>query len=45
MPKIWIYRDKASGLPKGEATITYDDYEAAKSAISWFNSTFLYEIY
>lgn len=35
--KIWIYRDKATGKPKGEATITFDDPPTASSAISWFN--------
>ena len=35
--KIWIYRDNASGEQKGEATVTYDDQAAAKSAISWFD--------
>jgi len=37
-PKVWIYRDKATGVPKGEATITYEDEQAASSAIEWFNS-------
>jgi len=37
-PKVWIYRDKGTGLPKGEATITYEDEQAASSAIEWFNS-------
>ena len=37
-PKVWIYRDKVTGMPKGEATITYDDDQAASSAIDWFNS-------
>lgn len=36
-PKIWLYRHKDSGLSKGEATVTYDDVNAAKSAISWFD--------
>lgn len=35
--KIWLYKDKATGLSKGEATVTYDDSNAAKSAITWFN--------
>ena len=35
--KIWIYRDKASGKPKGEATVTFDDPPTATSAIDWFN--------
>jgi RNA recognition motif-containing protein len=38
-PKVWIYKDKISGRPKGEATITYDDSETAKAAINWFNGT------
>ncbi|GAB4813719.1 hypothetical protein N2152v2_000765 [Parachlorella kessleri] len=36
-PKIWIYRDKATGLPKGDATITYEDPHAAASAPGWFD--------
>ena len=40
MPKIWIYKNKQTGLPKGEATITYDDAYTATSAIEWFNSKF-----
>src|SRR5699024_605464 len=36
-PKIWIYRDKATGEGKGEATLTYEDPPTAKSAITWFN--------
>lgn len=37
-PKIWLYRNKETGESKGEATITYDDSNAAKSAISWFDN-------
>lgn len=37
-PKIWLYRNKETGESKGEATITYDDSNAAQSAISWFDS-------
>lgn len=37
-PKIWLYRNKETQESKGEATITYDDPNAAKSAISWFDS-------
>lgn len=36
-PKIWVYKDKESGKSKGEATITYDDMNAAQSAIPWFD--------
>lgn len=37
-PKVWLYRNKETGDSKGEATITYDDANAAKSAISWFDN-------
>jgi RNA-binding protein FUS len=37
-PKIWIYKDKNTGEGKGEATVTYDDENAASAAIDWFNS-------
>lgn len=40
-PKVWIYKDKMSGKPKGEATITYDDSATAQAAINWFNGRFL----
>lgn len=36
-PKIWIYKDKASGSSKGEATVTFEDPHTAQSAIQWFN--------
>lgn len=36
-PKIWLYKDKVSGRSKGECTVTYDDADAAKSAITWFD--------
>ncbi len=36
-PKIWLYKDKATGEFKGEATVTYEDAFAASSAPSWFN--------
>ncbi|KDD73405.1 hypothetical protein H632_c2210p0, partial [Helicosporidium sp. ATCC 50920] len=36
-PKIWLYRDKATGKLKGDATVTYDDPFAANSAPSWFD--------
>lgn len=43
-PKIWMYNDKATGRPKGEATVTYDDANAAKSAISWFDGNYFLTI-
>lgn len=36
-PKIWLYKNKETGLSKGEATVTYDDVNAAQSAIQWFD--------
>ncbi|KAF7721487.1 hypothetical protein EC973_004644, partial [Apophysomyces ossiformis] len=37
-PKIWIYYDKTTNLPKGDgmSTITYDDPPSADAAIEWF---------
>ncbi|KAF0030569.1 hypothetical protein F2P81_017300 [Scophthalmus maximus] len=34
---INIYSDKATGLPKGEATVSFDDPPSAKAAIDWFD--------
>lgn len=36
-PKVWVYKSKETGISKGEATVTYDDPSAAKSAITWFD--------
>ncbi|CAM6086054.1 unnamed protein product [Calypogeia fissa] len=38
-PKIWIYRDKVSNEPKGDATVSYEDPHAASAAVDWFNNT------
>ena len=32
--KIWIYRNKATGQPKGDATVTYTDASGARSVES-----------
>lgn len=37
-PKIWMYKDKETGNMKGEATVTYEDANAAQSAIGWFGN-------
>ncbi|GAB4850665.1 TATA-binding protein-associated factor 2N, variant 3 [Ancistrocladus abbreviatus] len=37
-PKIWLYRDKITNEPKGDATITYEDPHAALAAVEWFNN-------
>ncbi|KAM0936769.1 putative RNA recognition motif domain, Zinc finger, RanBP2-type, RNA-binding domain superfamily [Dioscorea sansibarensis] len=36
-PKIWLYRDKTTNEPKGDATITYEDPHAALAAVEWFH--------
>ena len=35
-----MYKDKITGKPKGEATVTYDDANAARSAIDWFDGKY-----
>ncbi|ESW03668.1 hypothetical protein PHAVU_011G032100 [Phaseolus vulgaris] len=37
-PKIWLYRDKETNEPKGDATVTYEDPHAALAAVEWFNN-------
>ncbi|XP_040902639.1 TATA-binding protein-associated factor 2N isoform X3 [Toxotes jaculatrix] len=37
LPMINIYSDKATGRPKGEATVSFDDPPSAKAAIDWFD--------
>lgn len=37
-PKIWLYRDKETHEPKGDATVTYEDPHAASAAVEWFNN-------
>ncbi|PIA35448.1 hypothetical protein AQUCO_03500071v1 [Aquilegia coerulea] len=37
-PKIWLYRDKSTNEPKGDATVTYEDPHAALAAVEWFNN-------
>ncbi|CAK9219196.1 unnamed protein product [Sphagnum troendelagicum] len=39
LAKIWIYRDKVTNQPKGDATVTYEDPHAAGAAVEWFNNT------
>ncbi|KAI8917629.1 hypothetical protein PhCBS80983_g05495 [Powellomyces hirtus] len=36
-PKVWVYRDKSTGQPKGDATVTYEDPHSCEGAINWFN--------
>ena len=35
--QIWLYRDKVTGMLKGDATVTFEDPFAAASAPSWFD--------
>ncbi|XP_076890532.1 transcription initiation factor TFIID subunit 15-like isoform X3 [Bidens hawaiensis] len=37
-PKIWLYHDKVTNEPKGDATVTYEDPYAAQAAVEWFNN-------
>lgn len=37
-PKIWLYRDKVTDEPKGDATVTYEDPHAALAAVEWFHN-------
>lgn len=39
-----MYKDKITGKPKGEATVTYDDANAARSAIDWFDGGLQYVV-
>lgn len=36
-PRVWLYHDKRTGDPTGEATITYHDHETQKRALERFN--------
>lgn len=35
---MWLYRDKETDEPKGDATVTYEDPHAALAAVDWFNN-------
>ncbi|KAK4480911.1 hypothetical protein RD792_011769 [Penstemon davidsonii] len=37
-PKIWMYLDKVTNEPKGDATVTYEDPHAALAAVEWFDN-------
>jgi RNA-binding protein FUS len=35
--KVWVYMDKSTNTPKGDATVTYDDPHTGEAAVDWFN--------
>jgi RNA-binding protein FUS len=35
--KVWLYTDRRTRKPKGDATVTYADEEAAEAAVQFFN--------
>jgi hypothetical protein len=38
-PKVWIYRDKSTGQPKGDATFSYEDPPSAPAAVKWSDAS------
>ena len=36
-PTIHMYKDKRTGRPKGDATVSYEDTETAQSAVKWYD--------
>ena len=36
-PTIHIYKDKRTGRPKGDATVSFEDVETAQSAVKWYD--------
>ena len=36
-PRVWLYHDKQTGDPTGEATITYHDHETQKRALQTYD--------
>ncbi|GAB5365052.1 hypothetical protein AAMO2058_001023400, partial [Amorphochlora amoebiformis] len=37
-PVIKIYKDRETGIPKGDATVSYEDPHSAGSAPNWFHN-------
>lgn len=44
-PRVWLYHDKQTGDPTGEATITYHDNETQKRALDKYNGQMFHERY
>lgn len=43
---VWIYYDKVTRLPKGDATLTYEDPDSTAAAIKYFdNQKFLDQVW
>ena len=41
-PTIHLYKDKRTGRPKGDATVSYEETETAQSAVKWYDgATFM----
>ena len=38
-PTIHIYKDKRTGRPKGDATVSYEEAETATAAVKWFDGS------
>mmetsp|Transcript_43846 Transcript_43846/g.145193 ORF Transcript_43846/g.145193 Transcript_43846/m.145193 type:complete len:102 (+) Transcript_43846:611-916(+) len=36
-PTIHLYKDKRTGQPKGDGTISYEEPSTARAAIDWFS--------
>ena len=36
-PTVHIYKDKRTGQPKGDATVSYEEAETAQAAVKWFD--------
>lgn len=37
LPLVWIYKDIKTGLPKGDAIVSFEDTYTAAAAIQWFH--------
>ena len=44
-PRVWLYHDKRTGDPTGEATITYYDNETQRRALDTYNGKYFMDRY